>query len=98
MVVVTCGACGANSSMRSVDGAVKVTHGADFQAKCKFFPDKQALDFIASATECPQMDATARKAAWRIRRTAAAKRTEESQANIGVARDRLQPLDSDPNG
>jgi hypothetical protein len=72
MAAVRCGRCRAIVSARMEEGRVEIGYGASYRSKCKTQPDPSSTDFVSSASECPHMDKAIRRAAFRVRREAAA--------------------------
>jgi uncharacterized protein YcgI (DUF1989 family) len=72
MPAIRCPKCRAAVTIRRDGETLSVTHGTDFMAKCRFFADRAGVDFVAVATECPDMQKAVQRAAWRVRPSAAA--------------------------
>jgi hypothetical protein len=72
MAVVRCGKCRAIVSARLEGDRIETGYGASYRSRCKALPDPAGTDFVSSASECPHMDKAIQRAAFRIRREAAA--------------------------
>jgi phage gp29-like protein len=95
MPAIRCSKCRAAATIRRDGDALSVTHGSDFMAKCRFFADRTGVDFVAVATECPDMQKAVQRAAWRVRppsAAAAAQAAEPEPEEAGAAAPDAPPM------